>query len=97
MMNYRNKKLLNDARGQSCKHCGINDGTVVNAHSNWYEHGKGASIKAHDYYTAHLCYSCHAWLDQGKASREEKRDMWYRAFERTLDWRFENGILEVVK
>lgn len=102
-MNWRSAKLLGDARGQECKNCGRNDGTTVCAHSNWSLHGKGKSIKAHDCFTAWLCFACHAWLDQGgngadptgvwQPTREDKMEMWRRAFERTTLARFEAGLV----
>lgn len=55
-----------------CQNCLANDGTVCGAHSNQSKHGKGRGIKASDKYCASLCSKCHAWLDFGTASREEK-------------------------
>lgn len=72
-MNYRNKKLLDLARGQACVMCGCDDGTIVAAHSNLLEHGKGKSIKAHDSMTAWLCMRCHSELDQGGAMTKAER------------------------
>lgn len=84
-MNFRNRKLLDCARDQPCMHCGAEDGTVVAAHSNQSKHGKGMSIKAHDCFVAFLCSRCHHDIDQGsKLSREERRDLWQDAFEKTL-------------
>ena len=34
------------------------------AHSNFSEHGKGGSMKAHDKYTVPLCLECHQNFDQ---------------------------------
>lgn len=74
-MNYRNYKLLELAEGQRCVMCGADDGTVVAAHSNLGEHGKGMGIKAHDSMHAWLCYRCHTEYDQGKnMNREQKRE-----------------------
>jgi hypothetical protein len=73
-MTYRNPKLLSMARDQACVACGLRDGTVVAAHSNLGEHGKGMSLKAHDGMTAWLCSGCHFSLDQGSAmTRQERR------------------------
>ena len=95
-MNYRNRKLLNLANGQACQHCGIQDGTVVAAHSNQSRHGKGTGIKANDCFVAWLCNRCHVELDQGKAlSRSQKADLWQLAHEKTLLKMFELGMLEV--
>jgi hypothetical protein len=94
-MNYRNKKLLEIVRESPCQLCGARDGTVVAAHSNQLRDGKGRSIKAHDYRIAALCYTCHADIDQGRMSREDKQDLWEMAHRKTVGWLFENGHLEV--
>ena len=94
-MNYRNKKLLEAVRESPCQLCGAQDGTVVAAHSNQLRDGKGRSIKAHDYRIAALCYTCHADIDQGKMSREDKQDLWEMAHRKTVGWLFENEHLEV--
>jgi hypothetical protein len=94
-MNYRNKKLLEIVRESPCQLCGARDGTVVAAHSNQLRDGKGRSIKAHDYRIAALCYTCHADIDQGKMSREDKQDLWEMAHRKTVGWLFENDHLEV--
>ena len=94
-MNYRNKKLLETVRESPCQLCGARDGTVVAAHSNQLRDGKGRSIKAHDYRIAALCYTCHADIDQGRMSREDKQDLWEMAHRKTIGWLFENDHLEV--
>ena len=68
---------------------------MVAAHSNQLRDGKGRSIKAHDYRIAALCYTCHADIDQGKMSREDKQDLWEMAHRKTIGWLFENNHLEV--
>lgn len=103
---YRSAKLLGDARGQACTNCNCNDGTTVCAHSNWQEHGKGKSLKANDCFTAWLCFTCHAWLDQGSSktdptdtwlpTREQKREMWRKAYDKTMLKRFELGLVVAV-
>ncbi|MGZ5081546.1 MAG: DUF968 domain-containing protein [Usitatibacter sp.] len=60
---YENPRLLREAGAASCVMCGANDGTVVAAHSNQGEHGKGKGLKAHDIYVAYLCHRCHAYVD----------------------------------
>jgi len=76
---HRDPKLLKLARDQSCVSCGANDGTVVWAHSNLLEHGKGRSLKAHDAMGMLLCSICHHQLDQGFMwTREEKREYTYK-------------------
>ena len=96
-MIYRNKKLLEIARNFPCQHCGIDDGTVVAAHSNQLRDGKGKGIKASDYRIASLCFKCHAELDQGKnLSKQERLEMWEEAHRKTIGLLFDNGHLQVI-
>lgn len=60
---YRNKRLLDEARHHPCQYCGVDDGTIVAAHSNEVRHGKGRGIKAHDIFIAYLCMACHDLVD----------------------------------
>ena len=92
---YRSKKLLEAVRDCPCQHCGREDGTVVAAHSNQLRDGKGRGLKAHDYRIAARCYTCHANVDQGSMSREEKREIWEDAHRKTIGWLFENNLLKV--
>lgn len=95
-MNYRNPRLLEAARELPCQHCGVQDGTVVAAHSNQLRDGKGRSIKAHDYRIASLCYRCHSDLDQGSTmSKQERLEMWEEAHRRTVGLLFERDIIEL--
>ena len=93
-MMYRNKRLLEIARQFPCQSCGIDDGTVVAAHSNQLRDGKGKGIKAHDYRIASLCFKCHFELDQGsKMSKTERVEFWEEAHRRTIAMLFERGHL----
>ena len=93
---YRNKALLEACRYLSCQHCGVQDGTVVAAHSNQLFDGKGRGIKASDYRIASLCFTCHSELDQGKnMSKQERIDMWEEAHRSTIGQLFEQGYLVV--
>jgi hypothetical protein len=97
-LNYRNQKLLEAVREFPCQLCGVEDGTVVAAHSNRGRHGKGMGIKAHDWAIAALCHRCHMELDQGHLyDRVTKFEMWDKAFIATLALLFERKILEVRK
>ena len=80
----RNKKRLQACRGLPCQHCGVEDGTVVAAHSNLGIHGKGRSIKASDEFIAALCFTCHTNLDQGAISKQDKSQMWHNAHVKTI-------------
>lgn len=84
-MMYRNKGLLEAVRDFPCAHCGIQDGTVVAAHSNQLRDGKGKGIKAHDFRIAALCFKCHHELDQGSTlSKQERLNMWEEAHRKTV-------------
>lgn len=90
MSMFRSPKLLQSARGQDCTVmipgvCNGNSETVVAAHANWQEYGKGGALKAHDIFHARACSACHSELDQGKnLDYDEKKFFWQRGFERTL-------------
>jgi len=60
----------------------IGSETVVPCHSNQAKHGKGMGIKAQHKFTVPGCRACHAWIDQGKALRENKFEAWDRAYAR---------------
>jgi hypothetical protein len=95
-MTYRNKKLLEICRKLPCRICGIEDGTVIAAHSNQQRDGKGTGIKSADYRIAALCNKCHMELDQGrKMSKTERIELWEDAHRRTIGALFERGFLKV--
>lgn len=77
-------------------HCLIDDGTIVAAHSNSSEHGKGMGIKAHDGMIAFLCHRCHFEIDQGNLlDREARRELWFRAMARTYMALWDQGLIKV--
>ena len=93
---YRNKKLLEIARLLPCQHCGIEDGTVVAAHSNQLRDGKGRGLKSSDVRIASLCFRCHAEIDQGsKLSKDARIEMWEQAHRATIGELFERGLVVV--
>lgn len=51
---------------------GDDTGTTVLAHPNSLAAGKGMARKADDHLGVYACYACHAALDQGRASAQEK-------------------------
>ena len=79
----RDKKRLQACRSLPCQHCGAEDGTVVAAHSNEGIHGKGRGIKASDEFIAALCFTCHANIDQGRMSKEDRTQIWHNAHIKT--------------
>ena len=94
---YRSKRLLELCRQLPCSICGVEDGTVVAAHSNQLRDGKGKGIKAHDYRVASLCYKCHMELDQGsKLNKLQRVELWEEAHRKTIAWLFENEYVKVV-
>lgn len=98
LANYRNKALLEAVRQAPCMQCGLQDGTVVAAHSNALRDGKGKGIKAHDYRIAALCFKCHHELDQGnKLTKQERVQMFEDCHRDTIGWLFAEGYLQVVK
>ena len=81
-MIYRNKRMLELCRELPCQCCGRNNGTVVAAHRN---EGKGMGLKVSDALVASLCFECHSEMDNGKTlTKEERRDMWNRAYINTM-------------
>jgi uncharacterized CHY-type Zn-finger protein len=94
MTMIRSEKLLRLAKGQRCVMCMADDDTIVAAHSNLQEHGKGMGLKAHDCMSAWLCYSCHRDYDTGfLMSKEEKREYILTAICRTNIEMWRQGLL----
>lgn len=94
-MNYRNKKLLDSAKGMPCQNCGIQDGTVVAAHSNQYRDGRGMGIKAKDFRIAYLCSKCHYLVDFDRdLTKDEKTEIWEAAHRKTIGLLFETGVVK---
>ena len=95
-MIYRSAKLLELAKESPCQCCGMQDGTVVAAHSNQQRDGKGTGIKSSDAMIAYLCHNCHYKIDNGKdLSRQERIDMWELAHRNTMKWLVEKEYLIV--
>jgi hypothetical protein len=95
---YRNKKLLELARLLPCQHCGIEDGTVVAAHSNQLRDGKGRGLKSSDFRIASLCFRCHAEADTSSTlSKVARIEMWEQAHRATIGELFERGLVGVMK
>jgi hypothetical protein len=95
---YRNKKLLEVARLLPCQHCGIEDGTVVAAHSNQLRDGKGRGLKSSDFRIASLCFRCHAEADTSSTLTKVARiEMWEQAHRATIGELFERGLVGVIK
>lgn len=87
---YRNRALLDLARGKPCllQIPGVCIGgteTTVACHSNQARHGKAGWLKAHDWAAAWGCRACHAYIDQNTtgALYEEKVALWEAGFQET--------------
>jgi len=83
----RNPAFRELAHGKPCMLripgvCCGNPETTVLAHSNQGVHGKGKSLKSGDEFGVWGCYTCHTWLDQGNAGREEKSQAFAVAMDR---------------
>ena len=103
-MTYRNRALLDLAKDKPCANCYAQDDTVVAAHSNMQEHGRGHAHQSHDCYVAWLCVRCHHWLDHGstvdptgiyEATRQAKAEMFRRAMDRTWRFMWERELVKV--
>ncbi|MDE3021957.1 MAG: hypothetical protein KGI54_08865 [Pseudomonadota bacterium] len=82
----RSKKLMALYRELPCQNCGREDGTVVGAHSNQAQHGKGRGIKADDNRCASLCARCHSTIDQGYSlNRTEREKIWGESHVKTIN------------
>ena len=98
MSNYVNKRIRESANGRECQFlipgvCNHDSTTVVWIHSDQLRHGKGTGIKAHDVFGAYGCAACHSWYG-GATGREEKRDAFQLAFERSLIILVKSGVLK---
>lgn len=94
---YRNKRLLEVVRQLPCQHCGIEDGTIVAAHSNQLRDGKGRGIKAHDFRVAALCFTCHSAIDQGaNLTKEMRKELWENAHRKTIGELFQKELIVVI-
>lgn len=93
---FRSEKLTKQAQNYDCQSCGKYKPSVP-AHANWQEYGKGASLKAHDCFVAFVCPHCHDLIDGrvGYLSADEKKDMWTKAWLKTIVLWFEEGIVNV--
>jgi hypothetical protein len=68
-------KIRKSARGEDCTInlpgvCNYNSETVVWAHSNRYQDGKGMGLKAKDENGAYACYACHCVYDRQRKRPE---------------------------
>ncbi len=95
----RSRAIRESARGKPCTVrspvCNGRSETTVWAHSNFSFHGKALGRKADDIFGCYACSSCHAWLDEGHASHDEKAIVFFAAFSRSLSILITEGIVNV--
>ena len=93
---YRNDNILKLAQHSPCQLCGIEDGTIVAAHSNQLRDGKGRGLKSSDAAIAFLCYKCHTEIDQGhELTKQQRFYIWDEAHRKTMRWLIEKEYLIV--
>ena len=95
-MNFVSLELRKSARGRKCQLnipgvCNENRETTVWAHCNSVATNKGFGIKSHDLFGCDACSACHYWLDQGRASKEDKESYFWPAMVRSLSARLNDG------
>lgn len=97
---YRNQKILSAAKGEDCTMnspwCNYNPETVVAAHSNYQEDGKGMGKKSDDLFVAFCCSGCHDWFDgriRDGSTEADRRDAFHRAMKRTWKRLIDRGII----
>lgn len=89
-------KLRRAASDYPCQLCGRPKEHTVPAHNNDVE-WKGIGKKSPGFLIAYVCGFCHDEMDgrSGGLPKEEKRDMWDRAFKRTVAIWFRDGLVTV--
>lgn len=96
-MTYRNRALLDLARGAPCMFClpGCDGGgaTSVWVHSDQQAHGKGKGIKADDFFGAPGCANCHAMLPN--LTRLHREEAMQAAMEGAWAWMWREGLIQV--
>lgn len=95
---YRNKKILESARGERCTFlspsCNGNTETVVFCHVNDPLAGKGMKQKADDYAGFYGCSACHAFYDNYELPTEQMDGYVLGALYRTWRRLIDKGILK---
>lgn len=95
------QRLRDDARGEDCVRCSINDGTTVSAHYTGFrqlQYGKGKSVKGHDLITAWLCHTCHTHFDQPETRKSiDASEEFLHLVMLTNVLRYQKGLLITAK
>lgn len=99
-MTYRNRKLLDMAHSMPCMatfpHECFGYLGCDPAHSDSHLFGRGMGHKSHDFAFAAMCNSAHMELDRF-FDKEIKDYEWLRAYVKTQEYLWENGMLKVNK
>jgi hypothetical protein len=98
----RIQKILDAAKNEDCtvQHdhfCNGDSRTVVAAHPNWLDTGKGVGIKTDDLLVCFACGGCHDFLDgrtHPPIPEEERRFYWLRGHCKTLRRLWERGVIK---
>ncbi len=99
-MTYRNRRLLDLAHNMPCmatfEHECFGYLGCDPAHSDHYIFGRGIGHKTHDFAFAAMCNNAHKELDLFN-DNELKFFEWLRAYVKTQEYLWENGMLKVSK
>ena len=98
-MTFRSRKLLDLAHTAPCfadyvHQCGEYLGCEP-SHSDSSIFGRGHGHKSNDFAFASLCHEAHMMLD--RMERDEKFYSWLRAYVKTQDYLWTNGLVKVAK
>ena len=91
---WANKNYTNWVASLPCVNCGMDDDTVV-AHHLKHRYapysGGGVALKANDFFTMPLCFTCH---DKAHNGEDDILDWQAQFIFKTLDAAFRIGILD---
>ena len=91
---WANKNYTNWVASLPCVNCGMDDDTVV-AHHLKHRYapysGVGVALKANDFFTMPLCFTCH---DKAHNGEDDILDWQAQFIFKTLDAAFRIGILD---
>lgn len=100
---YRNKKLTDSAKGESCSIrlpniCNFNNETTVFAHINGVRFGHGIAQKVSNIHGAYACSACHDVLDGRKYTnipKIERKIAHYEGMIETQKKLIEKGLIKI--
>ena len=99
MANFRSRKLLDLARDMPCMASfpHICNGPSVPCHANDLLFGRGFSYRSPDWAFCAACDEAHSYIDgrKGGWDKETKRAEWLRAYVKTQDYLWGNGMVKV--